>query len=164
MEFSREEHLKKIGFKKGCTPWNKGVHTGLKPTFGLKHSKGSLEKMSKNNSRYWKGKKFTDKHKKSLSENHADFKFEKSPMWKGDFASYSAMHDWVRNIKGRPMKCEICGDGGRKIYDWANKGHTYRRVADDYIRLCRPCHRQYDIKFNNYRGYATDSHDKKTEG
>ena len=41
MEFSREEHLKRIGFKRGHTPWNKGKKTGIKPMLGKKHTEDS---------------------------------------------------------------------------------------------------------------------------
>lgn len=37
-------------------------------------------------------------------------------------------------------------------YQWANKDHKYRRVLEDYMRLCASCHQKYDIKNNNYRG------------
>jgi hypothetical protein len=66
--------------------------------------------------------------------------------WKGEDASYVAFHQWVVQWKGRPDTCEKCGKSGltgHKIH-WANIDHKYRRVLDDYIRLCAGCHYEYD--------------------
>lgn len=146
-----KETAKIYGFKRGYTPWNKGLKTGLAPTKGAKHSKEEIEKMIKNNSHYWKGKKFNEKHKQNLSKNHADFNDEKSPRWKGDGVRNAALHQWVAKHKGFPMECSICGTKDRKVYDWANIDHKYRRVLDDYFRACRSCHRNYDIQNNGYK-------------
>ena len=75
----------------------------------------------------------------------------KSPFWKGNTASYSAIHNWVRNEKGTPKKCEHCQSTNAKVYDWANVDHKYKRVLDDYIRLCRKCHILYDKQHNSYK-------------
>lgn len=64
--------------------------------------------------------------------------------WKGDNGGYDAMHKWVQKWKGRPNKCEVCGTEKEKYYDWANIDHKYRRVLEDYIRMCRVCHKRYD--------------------
>lgn len=149
-EFSREEHLKKIGFKTGYTPWNKGLKIGKSGMSGKKHKTETKRLLSENSPRFWKGKKFSERHKTNLSVNHADFNSEKSPNWKGTNVKNIALHQWVAAHKGRLMCCEHCGDTTRKIYDWANKDHKYERNLNDYIRLCRSCHRKYDIENNNY--------------
>lgn len=77
-------------------------------------------------------------------------KGEKSNPWKGDAAGKEAMHQWVKSINGKPQKCEMCGEVNKKHYDWANLYHTYKRIIKDYVRLCRSCHRKYDIKNNGY--------------
>lgn len=72
----------------------------------------------------------------------------KHPEWKGDKASYHAIHAWVRRWKGIPVKCSKCGlDNPNKLH-WANKDHSYKRRLNDYISLCRRCHFAYDVKFN----------------
>ena len=96
---------------------------------GLKHSKETKLKMG-------------------LSRKH-----EKRPVWKGDRAGYAAIHSWVRQWKGNPLNCENCGIEGKKegrnwSIQYANIDHKYRRVLEDYIRLCRHCHREYDIANN----------------
>lgn len=64
--------------------------------------------------------------------------------WKGEKASYHAMHAWVARHRGKPQKCEHCGTTEKKMYHWANKSHEYKRDLNDWIRLCRPCHSRYD--------------------
>lgn len=73
---------------------------------------------------------------------------EKNWQWKGQNANLSAIHLWVRKWKGTPDTCENCGKSGftgRKI-NWANIDHKYRRVLEDYIRLCTKCHGKYDTE------------------
>ena len=81
---------------------------------------------------------------------------ENSYAWKGDNATYGSIHDWVDRWKGKPDTCEMCGTSGltKQQIHWANIDHEYRRVLDDYIRLCVSCHRYYDIDNNNYKKYA----------
>jgi len=76
---------------------------------------------------------------------------DRNKSWKGDFASYDAMHKWVKRQKGKPKKCEVCGSIKKKKYEWANIDHSYKRNVDDYIRMCTSCHRRYDIENNGYR-------------
>lgn len=66
-------------------------------------------------------------------------------MWKGDRAGYMAIHLWLRRQRGDPKKCEKCplNDPERK-YEWANIDHKYKRVVEDWLRLCTSCHRKYD--------------------
>lgn len=71
---------------------------------------------------------------------------EKNSKWKGDNTGKSAIHIWVSRRKGKPSKCEKCGCTNAMKYHWANVDHKYRRVLEDYIRLCVNCHRIYDIK------------------
>ena len=71
----------------------------------------------------------------------------KNHMWKKK-PGYDAIHDWVIRWKGRPETCEVCGKTGLKgrWIHWANIDHKYRRVLDDYIRMCSKCHGQYDLE------------------
>lgn len=68
------------------------------------------------------------------------------PLWKGEKAGSSAIHYWIARKLGKPSKCEFCGNTQAKIYDWANKDHKYRRRLEDWMRLCRSCHRNYDFE------------------
>ena len=72
-----------------------------------------------------------------------------------DKISYKGIHGWIIYQKGHPSFCIQCGKKGEKFngkwsISWANKDHKYSRNLDDYIPLCYKCHRQYDIKNNNY--------------
>ena len=75
-----------------------------------------------------------------LNENHHQ--------WKGEKASYGAKHSWIYRNRGKPNICEVCGDKTKKFYDWANIDHKYKRNLNDYIRMCRSCHRKHDYKNN----------------
>lgn len=67
---------------------------------------------------------------------------EKHYAWKGDKVGYGALHDWVRSRLVAPKKCQHCGE--EKKLDLANKTGQYLRDLDDWLWLCRSCHRQYD--------------------
>lgn len=72
--------------------------------------------------------------------------------FKGDNVGYDALHDWVRKLLGKAATCEYCGSV--KFVQWANKSHEYKRIADDWLSLCRKCHVKYDLE-NNAWGVAT---------
>lgn len=63
--------------------------------------------------------------------------------WKGDGVKYRALHEWIERWKGKPKECSVCGEIKNRV-GWANIDHRYRRVLDDYIRMCPNCHAQYD--------------------
>lgn len=63
--------------------------------------------------------------------------------WKGDKVGIKALHEWVYKTLGRPQKCEHCGTT-EGVLDWANKSQEYKRIPEDWIRLCRKCHVRYD--------------------
>lgn len=72
-------------------------------------------------------------------------KFEEvHPKWKGNSIGKAGVHRWVDKWKGKPNKCEVCGVENKKKYEWANIDHKYRRVLEDYTRMCTSCHRNYD--------------------
>ncbi len=68
------------------------------------------------------------------------------PNWKGDDASYSAIHNWVRRQKGEPSLCEGCGATESKRFEWSSIGHEYLRSVDNWIRLCKSCHLRYEYE------------------
>lgn len=70
---------------------------------------------------------------------------EKNWCWKGENASYSAIHHWVRRKLGSASKCEDCGVEGRQRYHWANISGEYRRDLNDFKQLCVPCHKRFDL-------------------
>jgi len=73
---------------------------------------------------------------------------ENNTSWKGDKASYEALHYRLYATFGRPAKCDFCGTTEAKAYDWACIGDY--RTPKDYRRLCRSCHHTLDNKGNNF--------------
>lgn len=70
---------------------------------------------------------------------------ENNNKWKGDDASYYAKHIWVGNNFGRPNFCEHCKSKDEKMYHWANISGEYKRIREDWKRLCVSCHKKYDL-------------------
>jgi uncharacterized protein with PIN domain len=71
---------------------------------------------------------------------------DKHPKWRGDKVGKTAVHRWIERWKGKPKECARCGITTAKKYEWANIDHKYRRVMEDYIRMCTSCHRKYDYE------------------
>lgn len=68
--------------------------------------------------------------------------------WKGSEATYAALHYRVEAERGKPSLCQVCGTMDNRIYEWANLTGRYDDI-NDYMRMCRPCHRQYDKNRKN---------------
>jgi len=123
--------IKKVNkgwFKKGQKCPNKG--------------NGCFEKGHKG---YWTGKKrdpFSEETKKKMRDNQLN---ERNSNWKGDDVKYQGLHKWIRLNYGMPSKCEKCGTTEKRMYHWANISGEYKRDRSDWIRLCVPCHKKFDI-------------------
>lgn len=113
---------------------------------GTKQSEETKNKISESN----KGRTCWIKNKKHSPESIEKMKkrkgVEKGRVFKGDNVG---IHYWVERELGKPMICEICKTTERKVYDWSNKDHKYRKVVEDWQRLCRKCHKKYDEENNN---------------
>lgn len=120
------DKISKTWFKKEMTPWNIGT-VGI-----MKANSGSIKKGERRSIK-------TEFKKGQLLD-------EKSHTWKGDNIGYARLHVWVKEHKGKSKKCEFCGS--IKMVEWANKSHEYKRDLDDWLELCRLCHRKYDSKIN----------------
>lgn len=81
-----------------------------------------------------------------LGKKRPDMVGEKNPSWKAEGISYTHLHDWIRATLGKRNKCDFCGTTELRRYEWANKSRTYKRDLADWLRLCVPCHRKYDIR------------------
>lgn len=68
--------------------------------------------------------------------------------WRGDSATYAALHYRVEKQRGKPKLCMVCGNLNAKRYEWANLTGRYEDV-NDYARMCVPCHRAYDNNRKN---------------
>lgn len=78
---------------------------------------------------------------------------ENNPFWKGTQAKYTAIHMWLYSNFGKPKICEICGKK-RKMMHWANISGLYKRIRSDWMRLCVPCHKRYDL--NRLKGQTNE--------
>ena len=88
---------------------------------------------------YWK-----DNIRPNIDTSTSGVSGERNHMWKADRVGYHGLHHWVARQKGKPQKCENCGDTSDRKYEWANLSHKYKRDVDDWARFCTPCHRAYD--------------------
>lgn len=87
-----------------------------------------------------------DKHGRFTKGHIPIISGENHPAWKGDKASYVAIHIWVSRKLGKANKCEDCQSLANKKYEWANISGKYKRDISDYKQLCTSCHRKYDYK------------------
>lgn len=78
----------------------------------------------------------------SVSANNKLRIGEKASNWKGEKASYAALHMWVKRHLGKPSVCEHCNQSNAKY--WANKSHEYKRELTDWLSLCAKCHGKHD--------------------
>lgn len=83
-------------------------------------------------------------------------------MWKGDKASYTALHFRVENQLGKPSHCDECGSSDpNKRYEWANLTGKYDDISD-YKRMCVGCHRRYDNQRRKVTGKLTSTRTKRS--
>ena len=117
-------------------------------------SKDCLNKSKVGVPSHWKGKKLPyavwNKGKTGLQiawNKGTKYELnERHSLWKGVDASLAAKHAWVKRRLGRPSKCEKCGTAEKRMYHWANISGEYKRSLDDWIRLCVPCHKSFDLE------------------
>ncbi len=69
--------------------------------------------------------------------------------YKGENASYSAAHHWVKYHFGKATYCSECGldkipEGKVRYFEWANLSGKYLREKSDWVQMCVKCHRTKD--------------------
>lgn len=55
---------------------------------------------------------------------------------------YRSLHTWVGRNKQKSGYCSHCLE--QKTTDWANISGEYFKNLEDYIELCRKCHKVFD--------------------
>lgn len=92
-----------------------------------------------------KNNKHRQGHRPSNAFTTDDVIGENNVNWKGNKAKYGTIHDWVNYHRGKPCRCEHCNTSDKSArYDWANISGKYKRDLNDWIRLCRKCHFNFD--------------------
>ena len=93
-----------------------------------------------------RGVVWTEERKAEHSIIMSNPRFREVNGWKGDDVGYGALHEWVVRELGKPKECEECGlNDKERVYHWANISRNYKRELTDWIRLCVPCHKLYDL-------------------
>ena len=78
------------------------------------------------------------------------------PWWKGDDASYGAIHTYLRKHFPKSGICDECGITGKRTEYALIKGREYSRNREDYRELCKRCHNAYDeIGGSRWKGVVT---------
>ena len=82
--------------------------------------------------------------------NNGTFKKGISPWNKGKPTSsnYRQIHKWLRRNYGSASCCQnINCNRSSKYFDWAKLPNcNYEHNIENYIQLCRKCHRLMDVK------------------
>lgn len=154
-----------MAFKKGFTPWNKGIKTGIKTkgTTGMKfaYNKDRAYKISKANkgkpksdihkkklSEYAKKRRWSDEHKKRISDTLKE-KYRKNPELTKKLANHKENHpNWKGGISYEPYSV-----------DWTNTLKRAIRERDHYT--CRVCIIQLDILYVHHIDYNKKNCDPK---
>jgi 5-methylcytosine-specific restriction endonuclease McrA len=145
-------------WKTGMIPWNKGLKGVQVPwNKGTKMPEliGNTNGFRKGQVPWNKGKTHSEEHKKKLSDNHADFRGDKSPTWQGGKSFEPYCHKFNDKLKEQirdrdDRTCQLCNakENGEKLsvhhihYDKEN-------CEPDLIALCRRC----NSKVNQNRDY-----------
>lgn len=170
-----KEHIKrlrKIGFKKGNTPWHTGkkIDRNKHSTFGhhQKHTQETKEKISKAN----KGKLRSEEAKEKIRISHLG---KKSYLWKDGRSKNKKYIDWQKNERNRKKrqaegshafgewellkkqygyKCPSCGGKEPEIKLTEDHIVPLSKGGSDYIEniqpLCKSCNCRKHAKIIKY--------------
>ena len=84
----------------------------------------------------------TAKRKASMAGRHVG---EANPAFKGEAASLSAIHIWLRRRAPLVGVCSRCGERKRTERAFLRWPAPYSRDLDDYAEMCRACHVRFDF-------------------
>ena len=120
-------------WKPGRIPWNKGVH-GYK--VGERTGKIIICEVC-GTEKYFELNQLLKRPCRYCSVKCAGIAaFQEEP------AVYSTIHARIKILWGKADICDFCGS--TNTVNWANKDHTYRLIREEWLKLCRKCHVNYD--------------------
>lgn len=103
------------------------------------HVKGQHVDYVKNHHRI--GADFSTVHRARLSAAQSG---ARASGWKGSSAGYRAIHSWMAMHYPKLGMCGECGEWDRTEYAVIH-GRTFSRNPADWLELCIPCHKLYDL-------------------
>ena len=138
---SVHERTKRLGIKTNYPPFTDKEKQVLIDEYIKYRDLGQLQKLAKKLKRT---KQFICRKAKVLGLTNPSHL--KPYAVKENSDPYHKHHARVRSKNGAPKLCQVCGENDKqKWYDWANLTGNYDD-PDDYMRMCRRCHREYDKK------------------
>lgn len=116
---------------------------------GKKRSRELIAKQTAHlkGNKYAKGHIHTEEARKKMSLSKSN---EKHWSWKGDKASYSAVHKWLVKNYGPASKCEnkTCLKKSQKFQYALKHNCNYIHNRNSFGMLCISCHKYYDSRIN----------------
>ena len=141
---------------------------------GFKHSKESKRKMSEkkkgeNNPKYWQGKKFSDEHKRKISQNHRhrDISGKNNPMYGKDSSGKNNNFYGHKHTYEAKMKMKIT-HGGHKYTIIKNgkrnnkQNYAIRNTNNKYIKQSNNLDKLKIFLFNKVKEKEIDLEDVDT--
>lgn len=80
---------------------------------------------------------------------HPSIRGERHPNWKGVWAGYDAIHDFVKRRKEKSKSCQHCGKSS--LLHLSNLSGKYERLIEDWVWLCPKCHSKMDKGKNSVK-------------
>lgn len=143
----QKEHLPWLKGKKWSKEMRKKIIMKLK---GQKRSAKFKEKVSKNNVRYWKGKKGSEEAKIKLGLSKIG---ERNPAWKGGITLKPYSIDWTETLRESIRQrdryiCRLCGQrqSDRALSVHHIDGDKNNSNSFNLISLCVYCHKLVHIQ------------------
>lgn len=116
-----------------------------RPTKICKTCKKVFEKPLNFGKSHWEKRKFCNR--KCEANYRVGKKNELAPGWKGENVLVYSKHKWLYKNYGKANKCEnIKCEGKSEWFEWAKKTECeYEKKRENFMMLCRKCHRKYDM-------------------
>ncbi len=152
MKIFTKEHKKKLSI----------ARQGKKPALGIKHSEETRKLISDKSKARWNDPEYKAHMSIKRKEMHRQNpnrmkeiaklvpKGSESSQWRGDKIKYFGIHQWLQKYYGKAYICQNLTCELKElnlVCEWAKLKHVdYERKRENFVMLCRSCHRKYDKK------------------